>query len=103
MGFWGFPAKLDGFTYTAQTYLECWHSRREFHQPDAVDYMRLIQRFNILQRVHAADIDEVWLIAFPYAGYYESIMGGPDAFWCNAPPLANTGATGRRFVIRGFN
>lgn len=98
-----FPAKLDGFNYTAQHYLDCWHSRSGFHQPDAVDYMRLIQRFNILQRVHADAIDEVWLIAFPYAGYYESIMGGPDAFWCNAPPLTNTSAAGRRFVIMGFN
>ena len=98
-----FPAKLDGFNYTAQQYLDCWHSRRGFHQPDGVDYMRLLQRFNILQRVHAAEIDEVWLMAFPYAGYYESIMAGPGAFWCNAPPLTNTGAAGKRFVIMGFN
>jgi hypothetical protein len=30
-------------------------------------------------------------------------MGGPDAFWCNAPPLRNTQEAGRRFVLMGFN
>ena len=30
-------------------------------------------------------------------------MGGPDAFWCNAPPLKNTEAARRRFVIMGFS
>jgi hypothetical protein len=45
----------------------------------------------------------VWLFAFPYAGYYESRMGGPGAFWCNAPPLERTETAGRRFVVMGFN
>jgi hypothetical protein len=48
-------------------------------------------------------IDEFWLFAFPYAGYYESIMGGPGAFWCNAPPLTQTAHASKRFVIMGFN
>jgi hypothetical protein len=30
-------------------------------------------------------------------------MGGPGAFWCNAAPLKNTEAAGRRFVIMGFS
>ena len=30
-------------------------------------------------------------------------MGGPGAFWCNAPPLKNTEASRRRFVIMGFS
>jgi hypothetical protein len=30
-------------------------------------------------------------------------MGGPGAFWCNAPPLAGTGHAQRRFVVMGFN
>ena len=30
-------------------------------------------------------------------------MGGPGAFWCNAPPLKNTDASKRRFVIMGFS
>ena len=38
-----------------------------------------------------------------YGGYYESIMCGPNAFWCNAPPLKGTEHANRRFVIMGFN
>ena len=49
------------------------------------------------------EIDEVWIFNFPNAGFYESIMGGPGAFWCNAPPLQNTEASKRRFVIMGFS
>ncbi|NIS82218.1 MAG: hypothetical protein GTO14_18885 [Anaerolineales bacterium] len=30
-------------------------------------------------------------------------MGGPGAFWCNAPPLAGSEDAGRRFVIMAFN
>ncbi len=42
-------------------------------------------------------------MGFPYAGYYESIMAGPGAFWCNAPPLTGKGLGSRRYVIMGFN
>jgi hypothetical protein len=42
-------------------------------------------------------------MGFPYAGLYESVMGGAGALWCNAPPLANTGSCQRRFVIMGFS
>ncbi len=42
-------------------------------------------------------------MAFPYAGYYESVMAGPGAFWCNAPPLTGVGHCERRFVIMGFS
>jgi hypothetical protein len=30
-------------------------------------------------------------------------MAGPGAFWCNGPPLKNTEAAKRRFVIMGFS
>ena len=59
--------------------------------------------FDMIQKVDADKVDEFWLFAFPYAGYYESIMAGPGAFWCNAPPLTQTAHAGRRFVIMGFN
>ncbi len=98
-----FPVKQDGFIYAYEDYLRCWDSRSGFHQPDAVDYLQLVHEFDILTRVAAEEIDEVWLLGFPYTGYYESIMGGPGAFWCNAPALGETEAAGRRFVIMGFN
>ncbi|GAB4263414.1 MAG: hypothetical protein Kow0080_01720 [Candidatus Promineifilaceae bacterium] len=97
-----FPQKADGFHYDAESYLFRWRTKTGFHHPDLVDYPKLIQQFNIINRINTQDIDEVWLVAFPYAGYYESLMVGPDAFWCNAPPLLIPEAN-RRFVIMGFN
>jgi len=101
----GFPAKADGFVYTPESFMASWRARRGFHNPDGVDYQRLLREFDVIPQVNSAKIDEVWLFGFPYAGYYESIMAGPGAVWCNAPPLPDgPGARAtRRFVIMGFN
>jgi hypothetical protein len=97
-----FPLKKDGFRYTDQSFDQAWTTRK-FHQPDAVDYLALVGEFRMIERVDSGEIDEVWLLGFPYCGYYESIMAGPGAFWCNAPPLEGTQHAKRRFVIMGFN
>lgn len=98
----GFPIKKDGFRYTDETFDRAW-TTRQFHQPDAVDYLALVREFKLIERINDGTIDEVWLLGFPYCGYYESIMAGPGAFWCNAPPLEGTQHAKRRFVIMGFN
>jgi hypothetical protein len=97
-----YPVKRDGFRYTEQSYLDAWR-KRKFHDPDGVDYLQLVREFNMIERVNSREIDEVWLFGHPYGGYYESIMAGPRAFWCNAPPLDGTQQASRRFVIMGFN
>lgn len=98
-----YPVKQDGFRYDDETYLRCWQRRSGFHQPDGVDYTRLLDEFDLAGKVERGEIDEVWLFAFPYAGYYESTMAGPGAYWCNSPPVPNTSHYRRRFVIMGFN
>ncbi len=97
-----FPRKADGFQYGGASYLAARQSGA-FHQPDLADYEALVRELGILERVRSGAADEIWLFGFPFGGYYESIMGGPGAFWCNAPPLAGTGAAARRFVIMGFS
>lgn len=99
----GFPAKVDGYQYDAQTYLNVVRGFSRPYMPQEANYHAIIDRFSILERVAANEIDEVWIFNFPHAGFYESIMGGPGAFWCNAPPLKNTEASGRRFVVMGFS
>lgn len=98
-----FPAKTDGFRYTPQEYMNVLRGAVPPHMPQEVNYNAIINQFNILQRVARNEIDEVWTFGFPHAGFYESTMGGPGAFWCNAPPLKNTEASKRRFVIMGFS
>lgn len=97
-----FPVKADGFHYTAENYLFRWRTRTGFHHPDGVDYAQIMADYDIVSRINSGSIDELWLLGFPYAGYYESMMAGPNAFWCNAPPLALPAAN-RRFVVMGFN
>jgi hypothetical protein len=98
-----FPALADGFRYSPQTYVDVQRRTAAPHSPQDIDYRAILTRFSILQRVDNREIDEVWIMGFPYAGLYESIMAGPGAFWCNAPPLSNTAASRRRFAIMGFS
>lgn len=98
----GYPLKRDGFRYDENSYLRAWQTR-QFHDPDGVDYLQLVREFDMIRRVDMGEIDEIWLFGHPYGGYWESIMCGPVAFWCNAPPLAGTEHASRRFVIMGFN
>jgi hypothetical protein len=98
-----FPAKTDGFRYTPQTYMDVLRNTASPHLPQEVNYYAILAQYNILQRVALNQIDEVWIFGFPHAGFYESIMAGPGAFWCNAPPLASTAASKRRFVVMGFS
>jgi hypothetical protein len=98
-----FPAKTDGFRYTPQSYMDVLRGVAPPHTPAEVDYTTILSRFKILDRVARNEIDEVWVFAFPHAGFYESTMGGPGGFWCNAPALKNTDAAKRRFVVMGFS
>ena len=98
-----FPAKVNGYQYDAETYLKVLRGESRPYMPQEADYHAIIKRFNILESVATNEIDEVWVFNFPHAGFYESIMGGPGAFWCNAPPLRNTESSLRRFVIMGFS
>jgi hypothetical protein len=99
----GFPAKVDSYQYDAATYLNVLRGATRPYMPQEANYYAIIERFDILPAIARNDIDEVWIFNFPHAGFYESIMGGPGAFWCNAPPLKNTEAARRRFVIMGFS
>lgn len=97
-----YPLKRDGFRYDEHSYLQAWAACK-FHDPDGVDYLELVREFDLIGRINRDEIDEVWLFGHPYGGYWESIMAGPGAFWCNAPALAGTEHARRRFVIMGFN
>jgi hypothetical protein len=98
-----FPAKVDGYRYTPQAYLDILRGAAQPHTPQDVDYAAILTSFNILSKVSSSEIDEVWVFAFPHAGFYESSMGGAGAFWCNAPALKNTAQCPRRFVLMGFS
>lgn len=98
-----FPALGDGFRYTPQTYLAAMHPGGAPHIPPGIDYGAIFKRFEVLSRIANREFDEVWVMGFPYAGLFESVVAGAGGFWCNAPPLANTSGCKRRFVTMGFS
>jgi hypothetical protein len=98
-----FPLKADGFRYTPQTYLSVINGSTPGHTPDNINYQELLIRNNILPLISINQFDEVWAFGFPYAGFYESTMGGLGAFFCNSQPLPNTSGCARRFVLMGFS
>ncbi len=98
-----FPPLLDGFSYTPATYLDVLRRGAPPHNPSGINYNAIINRFNILQCIADRTYDEVWITGFPYAGLYESTMGGAGAFWCNGPVIPNTATCPRRFIVMGFN
>jgi hypothetical protein len=99
----GFPVKADGHVYDAPSYLNVIRGVNRPYEPAEVDYHAIISRFNILPLVASREIDEVWVFSFTHAVFFLSIMGGPFAFLCNAPPMAITDAARRRFIIMGFS
>ena len=94
------PLKNDGFQYTEASYLNAW-ATGTFHSPDGVDYVHIIEQFNLDERVRNGEIDEVVLWGAPYFGYWESQMCGMDAYWCNSPGIQRTGTP--KYVIMGLN
>ena len=97
-----FPAKTDGFRYDPVSYLDALRGGQP-HKPEGVNYQAILTGFNVLPRIAKREIDEVWVFSFPHAGFYESIMGGVGAFWCNAQPLTGTAGSSRKFVLMGFS
>jgi hypothetical protein len=98
-----FPHLADGFAYDAQTYRDVLRGAGGAHAPSGFDYISIFERFAVLRRIERREVDEVWLMGFPHAGLYESVMAGSGAFWCNAPSLTQTAACKRRFVSMGFS
>ena len=47
------PVKVDGFRYDEDGFLERWQTRTGWHDPDAVDYERIIADFDLLARVES--------------------------------------------------
>jgi len=97
-----FPVKTDGFRYTEESFLQCFRQGKGWHQPDSIDYKAIIKDYDLARRVADGEIDEVFLISFPYSGMWESTMAGQGAYWCNSPPVEGVDCP-RIFAMMGFN
>ncbi len=98
-----FPVKEDRFVYNPDDFVHCLQAGTGFHQPDTADYHAILKDYDIVSKINSGAIDEVWWFGFPYSGFYESRMVGPEAFFCNAPPIIDIPNCSRRFIVMGFN
>jgi hypothetical protein len=98
-----FPALTDGYRYDPKTYLAVINRTLPAHQPQYANYQAILTGLNVLPRITSREIDEVWLMGFPQAGFYESTMCGLEAFWCNSKPQTWSASCNRRFVVMGFS
>ena len=99
----GWPEKVDGFRYTEEEYLSVINNQIPAHQPDAVNYNKIVNdpNLDICGKVNRGEIDEVWVYNGPYFGFYESTLVGPGAYWYNSPPVPGPYNCNRLIPIMG--
>ncbi len=98
------PVKIDGFSYTEQTYLDVIDGGVPHHEPDTADYGQFMNNvtYDICGKLNRGEIDELWLFGGPWFGFYESRLAGPNGFWYNSPPFDGT-ACNKLLPIMGFS
>ena len=96
--------KEDGFSYTEAEYLAVLAGQTAPHRPDTADYHAFLTdpAYDICGKLNRGEIDEIWLFAAPWFGFYESRLVGPGGYEYNAPPLELPGCE-RLAPIMGFN
>jgi hypothetical protein len=97
-----YPLKKDGFRYDFAGLRDVMQKKAAHHEPDAIDYVTILERFKVAERVEKGEIDELWLQMMPYSGCFESTMVGDGAYECNSGPLQGVKCA-RLFVVMGFN
>lgn len=97
-----FPILNDGYDYTDQSYLACLNNTATCHMPWLVNYLAILNTYDVCGKRNRDEIDEVWLWGAPYFGYWEAVMVGPNAFYTNAPPISGSNCT-KQLHVMGFS
>jgi hypothetical protein len=104
-----FPKKRDGFRYTEASYLEMWKDRKKAHQPDGLSYKAVFEDNDLVARIQAENIHEIWFWGAPYFGFDEYAVKIPgdqvlfptDNPWFYRP--YDIPDCGRTVWVMGFN
>ena len=97
------PELVDGFKYTETQYLEVMANSNLHHEPQGVNYNKIITapEFDICGKLNRGEIDELWLWGGPWFGYYESRLAGPGGYYYNSPPIEGGNNCNRLLPIMG--
>lgn len=93
------PLFTDGFQYTDETYKIAWETRT-MHE-SIIDYIYFLKQHDVRRKVESGEVDEVWIVGFPWGWCWESCMAGDGAIWINGPEVDYS--CSRPFAIMGFN
>lgn len=76
----GMPKKIDGFTYSKEEILKVIKEENSPHQPDAADFVKIINDANLFEEFKSNKIDKLLLLGPPYAGFGDekSYFPGPS-------------------------
>jgi len=97
-----FMPKMDGFRYTEESLQSCLSDSSKCHPADGVDYTWIVNTYGICDKVNAGTVDEVWMFAYPYGGFNESRLIGPNGYLYNSGPLVGTSCN-RLIPVMGYN
>jgi hypothetical protein len=89
--------------FTEQEFLQCTQSYPFTCRDNGkFDYVKVLTDHRVCELANASEIDEVWIMAPPFAGLWEANMTGPGAFHTNGSPVAMP-ACNVKVNIMGFN
>lgn len=95
------PVMVDGFQYAVADYVDHYLSNSGWHDTIPADYYKVLEDFDVARLVDRG-IDEVWIFAGPYFGFWEAAMAGPGAYFINGGVYPDV-AVDRPFAIMGFS
>lgn len=99
-----FPPETDpAVTFTPENYDQYRAQGYDIFNHAKADYVTICadERFGIVPKVEAGEVDSVWIFAPDYTGFWEAAMAGDGAYWVNGGPYAEIKCT-RKFVLFGF-
>jgi hypothetical protein len=91
--------KSDGFTYSDSQYMSVIRNQTVHHEPDIIDYIPLLNQFDVCGKRNRDEIDELWLWGGPWMGFWEATMTGPNSFTTNSQPITGTSCTKQLHIM----
>ena len=96
-----YPMKSNNYVFTDAEYLSAVNSPTSDAR-EIIDYLKVLDDYDVCEKINRGEIDELWLWGGPWFGYYEAAMVGPTAFHTNSAPITGSTCT-KNAIIMGFS
>jgi len=96
-----YPTKNNGYVFTDEEYLSALNSPTD-NARAIINYNKVLNDYEVCQKLNNNEIDELWLWGGPWFGYYEVTMTGPSAFYTNSSPFSGNSCN-KNMIVMGFS